>query len=55
VSEQAVRDVLTVQRNELPEAQLAAVQAALKCGTNCGSCVPELRRLIRQQAELATA
>jgi assimilatory nitrate reductase catalytic subunit len=30
--------------------RLAAVQEALKCGTNCGSCVPELKRLIRLQA-----
>jgi assimilatory nitrate reductase catalytic subunit len=27
-------------------ATLASVQADLKCGTNCGSCVPELRRLM---------
>jgi NAD(P)H-nitrite reductase large subunit len=26
-------------------ATLAALQKDLKCGTNCGSCVPELRRL----------
>jgi assimilatory nitrate reductase catalytic subunit len=26
-------------------ATLAALQKNLKCGTNCGSCVPELRRL----------
>jgi assimilatory nitrate reductase catalytic subunit len=25
---------------------LAALQGALKCGTQCGSCVPELKRLI---------
>ena len=24
---------------------LEALQASLKCGTNCGSCVPELRRM----------
>jgi assimilatory nitrate reductase catalytic subunit len=24
---------------------LHALQASLKCGTNCGSCVPELRRM----------
>jgi assimilatory nitrate reductase catalytic subunit len=29
----------------VPERALAAVQGALKCGTNCGSCLPELRRL----------
>lgn len=27
-------------------ADLAALQATLKCGTECGSCVPELKRLI---------
>jgi len=27
------------------EASLAAVQSSLKCGTNCGSCLPELKRL----------
>jgi len=25
---------------------LATLQANLKCGTECGSCVPELKRLI---------
>jgi assimilatory nitrate reductase catalytic subunit len=28
-----------------PDVALAALQSELKCGTNCGSCVPELRRL----------
>ncbi|MCJ0762501.1 nitrate reductase [Variovorax terrae] len=27
--------------------RLAALQGALRCGTQCGSCVPELRRLVR--------
>jgi len=27
--------------------RVAALQADLKCGTNCGSCVPELKRLAR--------
>ena len=27
--------------------RLAALQGALQCGTNCGSCVPELKRLVR--------
>ena len=31
-------------------ATLAAVQQKLKCGTGCGSCVPELRRLARDHA-----
>jgi assimilatory nitrate reductase catalytic subunit len=27
--------------------RLAALQGALKCGTNCGSCVPQLKKLMR--------
>ena len=27
--------------------RLASLQAALRCGTNCGSCVPEVKRLVR--------
>ena len=27
--------------------QLASLQGALQCGTNCGSCLPELKRLVR--------
>ncbi len=36
-----------------PEAQLAQLQAELKCGTNCGSCLPKLRSMVRKQVELA--
>jgi assimilatory nitrate reductase catalytic subunit len=31
-------------------ATLARLQAELKCGTNCGSCMPELRRMLRDEA-----
>jgi assimilatory nitrate reductase catalytic subunit len=31
-------------------ARLTAVQEALRCGTNCGSCVPELKRLAQRAA-----
>ena len=31
-------------------ARLAALQASLGCGTQCGSCLPELRRLVRESA-----
>ncbi len=27
--------------------RLTSLQTALKCGTNCGSCVPELKRMVR--------
>lgn len=30
-----------------------ALGLSLKCGTNCGSCVPELNRLIRENARIA--
>ena len=30
--------------------RLAQLQAALQCGTNCGSCVPELQRMVRSTA-----
>ncbi|MEJ5991175.1 molybdopterin-dependent oxidoreductase [Ramlibacter sp. PS3R-8] len=29
------------------EERLASLQGALRCGTNCGSCVPELKRMVR--------
>jgi assimilatory nitrate reductase catalytic subunit len=35
--------------------RLSSLQSALKCGTNCGSCVPELRRLVRATPPVATA
>ncbi|WGT61941.1 nitrate reductase [Variovorax paradoxus] len=30
-----------------PGERLASLQGALKCGTNCGSCLPELKRMVR--------
>jgi assimilatory nitrate reductase catalytic subunit len=30
-----------------PEERLASLQKSLRCGTNCGSCVPELKRMVR--------
>lgn len=29
-----------------PGQRLASLQASLKCGTNCGSCLPQLQRMI---------
>ena len=31
-----------------PEQRLGHLQAQLKCGTQCGSCVPQLKRLVRE-------
>ena len=37
------------------EVRLAQLQATLKCGTQCGSCLPALRRLVQhvQQSQPA--
>ncbi|MCM5680291.1 molybdopterin-dependent oxidoreductase [Schlegelella sp. S2-27] len=35
------------------DARLAQLQEQLKCGTNCGSCLPELKRLVRVQLAAA--
>lgn len=35
--------------------RLASLQGALRCGTNCGSCVPELQRMVRGTAPLPQA
>ncbi len=35
--------------------KLPEIQAALKCGTQCGSCVPELRRLVADASPVAAA
>jgi assimilatory nitrate reductase catalytic subunit len=36
-----------------PETQLAQLQGELKCGTNCGSCLPKLRTMVRRQMAAA--
>jgi assimilatory nitrate reductase catalytic subunit len=55
VSERAIHDAL----DALPAASndaLRALQARTACGTSCGSCVPEVRRMIAaRHAEAATA
>ena len=44
VSESAILQSLAASAGP-PEAQLAALQATLRCGTQCGSCLPTLKRL----------
>jgi assimilatory nitrate reductase catalytic subunit len=34
------------EKDIAPYSDLESLQASLKCGTNCGSCLPELRRLV---------
>ncbi|HZE90087.1 MAG TPA: molybdopterin-dependent oxidoreductase, partial [Rhizobacter sp.] len=36
-----------------PDQQLAHLHETLKCGTNCGSCIPELKRIVRTQLRAA--
>jgi assimilatory nitrate reductase catalytic subunit len=36
-----------------PEQRLAGLQETLRCGTQCGSCLPELRRLVRSSQAAA--
>jgi assimilatory nitrate reductase catalytic subunit len=49
VSEAEISESLARALGDGP-ARLAAVQEALRCGTNCGSCVPELKRLAQRAA-----
>ncbi|MDZ7865370.1 molybdopterin-dependent oxidoreductase [Acidovorax sp.] len=37
------------------EDRLAQLQGQLRCGTNCGSCLPELKRMVRATGPLAKA
>jgi assimilatory nitrate reductase catalytic subunit len=47
VSDAAIRECLARGEGS-DEQRLAQLQGALRCGTQCGSCVPELRRLVRE-------
>ncbi|MFC5476524.1 molybdopterin-dependent oxidoreductase [Paraherbaspirillum soli] len=47
VAESEIRQVLA-NAAAAPEERLALLQRQLKCGTNCGSCVPELKRMVLQ-------
>jgi assimilatory nitrate reductase catalytic subunit len=49
VGEPQIRERLTQCRGT-DDQRLAELQQALKCGTNCGSCLPELKRLLRAPA-----
>jgi assimilatory nitrate reductase catalytic subunit len=52
VSEAAILQTLTACAGP-PEARLAALQARLRCGTQCGSCLPTLKRLVDVQPATA--
>ena len=46
VSEDAIRGALP-RCGGTDDQRLAELQGQLRCGTNCGSCIPELRRLVK--------
>ncbi len=46
VTETAIVDTLAACQGDT-DARLAQLQGQLKCGTNCGSCIPALRQLIK--------
>jgi len=46
VTDQAIEAALAGCQGQ-EEERLGQLQGALKCGTNCGSCVPELKRMVR--------
>ncbi len=52
VSENEIIDFCTTANGD-SAAKLTALQAAKKCGTNCGSCLPELRTLVAGSARAA--
>jgi assimilatory nitrate reductase catalytic subunit len=52
VSETQIGDALAACSGSA-EARFTQLQERLKCGTECGSCVPEVKRLVR--ARLAAA
>ena len=52
VSEPDIRSALQTCQGTA-EQRLAQLQGELKCGTNCGSCIPELKRLVLGEMKAA--
>ncbi|MGZ3160061.1 MAG: (2Fe-2S)-binding protein, partial [Burkholderiaceae bacterium] len=56
IAETEISETLSAMKHGLPDERLALLQEKLKCGTNCGSCVPELKKIIFvQSASMKTA
>ena len=55
VSERAIATVLQEVTGEATAQRLAILQDTLQCGTNCGSCLPELRRLASRKPRQETS
>ena len=54
VTESAIQSHLSQAHGSADE-RFASLQSGLKCGTNCGSCVPELKRLVQVSLPLGQA
>ena len=54
VSDAAINTHLAASTGTI-EQRLASLQTALKCGTNCGSRVPQLKRMVRETAAATVA
>ncbi|WP_310609343.1 molybdopterin-dependent oxidoreductase [Limnohabitans sp.] len=52
VKDVAIRNHLKIYKGDSTQ-RLASLQGTLKCGTQCGSCVPELRRMIQRTESTA--
>jgi assimilatory nitrate reductase catalytic subunit len=52
VTEQAISEALLNGTGNANQ-RLALLQQSLKCGTNCGSCVPELQRMARASMQMS--
>jgi assimilatory nitrate reductase catalytic subunit len=46
VAESEIADALALHKATSGDAALAGLQQKLKCGTNCGSCLPEVKNMI---------
>jgi assimilatory nitrate reductase catalytic subunit len=46
VAESEIVEALSAQASDTPQDALCSLQQRLKCGTSCGSCVPELKAII---------
>ncbi|HEY8101613.1 MAG TPA: molybdopterin-dependent oxidoreductase [Burkholderiaceae bacterium] len=56
IAETEISESLSTMKQVSPDAKLSLLQEKLKCGTNCGSCVPELKKIILiQSASVKTA
>jgi assimilatory nitrate reductase catalytic subunit len=55
VAETEINEALALEGNLPSDTALTMLQQKLKCGTNCGSCVPELKKIIVAQRPTAQA